>query len=530
MRESEIVEEINNLDAKLRNINKAYAIFPSDIDIPESLKKERFELEKGILKLRQELASLSTSTSEALPINEAEGGVFVIMPFKDPYNDYYENILKIAIREIGFSVARSDEIYSPTSFIQTIWRSIINAKMIVAEMTDMNPNVLYELGLCHAINKPVIMISQSIEHIPADLRHINSIIYNIKKSNWASTLSSGVQRMMLTVQQSIDRHTYLNPPASIDNAIVLEGIIRERDYGQKEIAKLTKEISAYKKSVSELIARKQEIELLNANILRNDESSEVYEFKDGDTGVAIYAYQANSSSIRIELVRVPSGPFVHGFGDSKEEIDLEEFYISRFSITNYQYVTFLNTVGNRREAGENWINLEGSSPADRCRIKHIGGMYVVEDGYEDHPVTYVNYYGANAFCQWAGGELPSEAQWEKAARGIDGRSYPWGNEPPTPDLVNCHETGWPRDVAPVEVYKLKNGVSPFGVVQAIGNVWHWTNTFYVERGVQAVRGGSFFDFRLGNRGVYRFLVQPDGPDFSQGFLFCKRFINVCNET
>jgi len=123
-----------------------------------------------------------------------------------------------------------------------------------------------------------------------------------------------------------------------------------------------------------------------------------------------------------------------------------------------------------------------------------------------------------------GGALPSVEQWEKAARGTDGREYPWGASPPNPDVANIGESGWARDVAPTSVRAKGKGMSSFGLVQAIGNVWHWTSTYYPDRGVQAVRGGSFFDFRLGRRQVYRFHVEPDGPDFSQGLVVVRRFL------
>lgn len=524
MKESEIVQQINQLDVKLRHIVRAFGVFNNDAEVPESLKSEKFEMEREILKLRQQLAALSVTTSEALPIGQMSNSVFVIMPFRDPFNEYYEKIIKRALQDINYQISRSDEIYSPTSFIQTIWKSIVNAKLVIAEMTDMNPNVLYELGLCHAINKTVIMISQSMDHVPTDLRHINSIIYSTKKANWAESLAESIQRMVLHVAQNPDRQSYLNPPASVDNAIFLESILRERDHAQRENSRLIREVLAYQKSVSEIIARKNEVELINTSLLKSDRPHTLAGFVDHDTGHTFYIYPVRGTGLNIEMVRVSAGKFLHGFGDQRDSVELDSFYISRHSITNRQYAAFLNICGNRNEGGALWINLEGASPADRCRISMIGGRFVVEDGYDDFPVTYVNYYGANAFCQWADGELPTEAQWEKATRGVDGRGYPWGNEPPTPVLANCEESGWARDVAPVSVYRNKPGTSPFGVIQAIGNVWHWTSTHYPDREAQAVRGGSFFDFRLGHRSVYRFVVHPDGPDFSQGFLFCKRFL------
>ena len=129
-----------------------------------------------------------------------------------------------------------------------------------------------------------------------------------------------------------------------------------------------------------------------------------------------------------------------------------------------------------------------------------------------------------AFCQWAGGELPTSEQWEKAARGDDGRNYPWGNEPPNDERANYGNIDWSRNVKPIEVYECPSGRSPYGCFQMIGNIWHWTSTFHNHVGQQAVRGGSFFDYRLGHQETYRFVVQPDGPDFSQGFHFCKRFL------
>lgn len=524
MNEVEIIENIHELETKLQLIEKAYSVFSSVKEVPESLKKDKYDTEKKILRCRQLLLSFSNTISEALPITEEGNEIFIIMPFKDPFNEYYEKLIKPAILELNYVVVRSDEIYSPSSFVQTMWEHIIKSKLVIAEMTYMNPNVLYELGLCHAINKTVIMISQSMDYIPADLRHINCIIYSTDKVNWIKDLTSNIQKMVLYSNKNFNRANYLNPVASVENTIYLGDIVSERDRLLRELETAQKEKIAYGRSIKELLTRKNDLESLNISLSKNIIVKGVTTYLDPEDNTTVYCFPVRDTDLIIEMVKVEQGEFIHGMGQFQEDIFLDTFYISRFSITNKQYVKFLNYIGNRTEDGYKWINLDGVSPCDKCRIYYNGNEFMVEDGYEDHPVTYVNYYGANAFCQWADGELPTEEQWEKAVRGADGRTFPWGNDPPNEETCNYSEDGWARTVTPIEVYKKKKGRSPFGLIQGIGNVWHWTRTYYADRDVQAVRGGSFFDFRVGHRSVYRFLVQPNGPDFSQSFLFFKRFL------
>jgi formylglycine-generating enzyme required for sulfatase activity len=523
MNETELLEEIHRLEGKLARLDKAFSVFSSHEEVPESLRREKVELEKLAIKLRRKLVSLSDESPQEASDAGRGDFIFVIMPFKEPFNEYYEKIIRPTILNMNDAVLRSDEIYSPSSFVQTIWNSIINSKLVIAEMTGMNPNVLYELGLCHAINKTVVMIAQSMDYIPADLRHINCIIYNTSRADWAGELAASIQRMVEHIDKNPDRHTYLDPVAGVENTLYFESVIGEKNRLERELDSKARETLSLRKSVAEILSRKTELERIMAGLIKAD-GGEVVTRVNSESGTNVYTFPLRETGLAIELVKVSAGSFIHGFGERQEEEALDTFYISRFSITNRQYAAFLNHVGNRSEEGHPWVDLSGASPCDKCRLYFAGNEFKVEDGYDDHPVTYVNYFGSDAFCRWAGGELPTEAQWEKAIRGTDGRNYPWGNEPPNPDLANCTEEGWLRDVPPIEVYKKAKGRSPFGVVQGIGNVWHWTATYYSERNAQAVRGGSFFDFRVGHRSVYRFLVSPNGPDFSQGFLFSKRFL------
>ena len=128
----------------------------------------------------------------------------------------------------------------------------------------------------------------------------------------------------------------------------------------------------------------------------------------------------------------------------------------------------------------------------------------------DHPVVLVSLEDAEAFCNWAGLALPTEEQWEKAARGTDGRSWPWGNEPPTPE--HCNVTGFEAGTTLVGQYAPK-GDSPYGCVDMAGNVWEWTASRYASRSIKdlapVVRGSSWrSDNNITTRVAFRSYNDP----------------------
>lgn len=102
---------------------------------------------------------------------------FVIMPFTDKLNPIYERIIKPIIKELNLTALRADEIFTSKPIIEDVWNNIKKAKFLIADLTDRNPNVFYELGLAHAFNKEVVLISQSLHDVPFDLRHFRIIIY-----------------------------------------------------------------------------------------------------------------------------------------------------------------------------------------------------------------------------------------------------------------------------------------------------------------------------------------------------------------
>ena len=117
---------------------------------------------------------------------------FVLSPFREPFDTYYKEILQPAVRDAGFDCLRADEIFSARPIMRDIWENLHMSRVILAEMTGRNANVLYEVGLSHALGKPVVMITASIDDIPFDLRAIRCIVYQTHGPNWSSNLKQAI--------------------------------------------------------------------------------------------------------------------------------------------------------------------------------------------------------------------------------------------------------------------------------------------------------------------------------------------------
>jgi len=215
------------------------------------------------------------------------------------------------------------------------------------------------------------------------------------------------------------------------------------------------------------------------------------------------------------MVYVPPGPFVFGSQEygNQRELNLEHgFWIDRFPVTNAQFSRLLNERGNRQEGGVEWIDL------DESRIRRDGDKFTIEAGYKDHPVVAVSWYGAKAYAEWAGKRLPTEQEWEKAARGVDGRLYPWG-EDWDPAKCNTREGG-PSTTTPVGAYP--QGVSPYGCYDMAGNVWEWAaGLCSKDEDRPVLRGGSWLDDIVYAACASNVGVRPGDRDGLVGFR-CAR--------
>jgi formylglycine-generating enzyme required for sulfatase activity len=233
------------------------------------------------------------------------------------------------------------------------------------------------------------------------------------------------------------------------------------------------------------------------------------------------------------MVNVSAGKFEMGSpeGYSDEQpvhtVALDAFWIDRTEVTNAQFAAFLNMQGNQEEGGLTWLGLEDED----CLIEQVDGEFRSRGGYTDHPVIEVTWYGAAAYCEWAGARLPTEAEWEYAARGPEGHIYPWGNKDPTCDLA---QYGGCSGLT-VQVGSLPDGASWCGVLDLAGNVREWVADWYgnypsgaltnptgPETGADRVlRGGSWYDAPEFVRGASRYGNRPDDRFNSLGFR-CAR--------
>jgi hypothetical protein len=131
-------------------------------------------------------------SKELVSAREFLDSCFVLMPFGDWFDKYYQEIYVPAIKEAGYEPIRADSLFSTGSVVEQIWEQITKAKVLIADLTGKNPNVFYELGLSHAKSKPVIFISGNLDDVPFDLRHLRVIIYEQKNPTWGTDLKKSI--------------------------------------------------------------------------------------------------------------------------------------------------------------------------------------------------------------------------------------------------------------------------------------------------------------------------------------------------
>ena len=231
---------------------------------------------------------------------------------------------------------------------------------------------------------------------------------------------------------------------------------------------------------------------------------------------------ANSKELNpVTMVTIPAGEFLMGNPEGKGRADerpqrsvyLDEFAIDQVEVTNERFMAFVKTTGHRSPP-----NPYGTGPLESVK------------GIEQLPVVQATWYDAKAYCSWAKKRLPTEAEWEKAARDTDGRLFPWGNEPATSKRANF-DREWVEEHTLHPVGSLPDGDSPYGVKDLSGNAREWVQDWYDpeyyqhapdrnpqgpdKKGVvRSIRGGSWHspisDITTTARGRGGFALQTHG--------------------
>jgi formylglycine-generating enzyme required for sulfatase activity len=263
------------------------------------------------------------------------------------------------------------------------------------------------------------------------------------------------------------------------------------------------------------------------------------------------------------MLYIPAGEFSMGYQDYDPSLQmyqmqfplhmvyLASYWIDETEITNQMFTKFIDETKYVTDAEKNgygivalpqvyWQKVNGASwEKPRGPDSNISEL-------ENHPVVQISWNDANAYCLWAGRRLPTEAEWEKAARGFDMRLYPWGNSKPTGELANLPDIKFADYIkidfitseiddgytftAPVGSYP--DGASPFGVLDMAGNVWEWVNDWFGEDyisdspmqnpigpssgEVHIIRGASW-DVYYGDMAVNRQIDWPNASSASLGF-------------
>jgi len=234
----------------------------------------------------------------------------------------------------------------------------------------------------------------------------------------------------------------------------------------------------------------------------------------------------------VPMVTIPAGEFLMGNPEGKGRADewpqrsvyLDAFAIDQVEVTNERYLAFVATTGHR-----NPPNPYGTGTLQSAK------------GIEQLPVVQTTWYDAKAYCSWAKKRLPTEAEWEKAARGTDGRLFPWGNDSATVKRANF-DREWEEEKTLYPVGSLPDGDSPYGVKDMAGNAREWVSDWYDaeyykhapdrnpqgpdKKGVvRSIRGGSWHsplaDITTSGRGRGGFALQTHGTGFR-----CARGLEV----
>jgi eukaryotic-like serine/threonine-protein kinase len=211
---------------------------------------------------------------------------------------------------------------------------------------------------------------------------------------------------------------------------------------------------------------------------------------------------------------IPAGEFIMGDGVSKQKFPAHKVYLDAYWIDQFEVTNAMMAICVR---------------SGKCQHPAAYDKFYDQPQYADYPVVYITWWTAEAFCEAAGGKLPTEAQWEKATRGADGRIYPWGDVAPDKALLNFNL----QRQGLTSVYDYLRGISPYGLLNMAGNarewVWDWYAPDYYQHSPyknpqgpdtgadKSLRGGSYSDNTQEVQAFHRTHHDPNSAGLNRGF-------------
>jgi len=256
-----------------------------------------------------------------------------------------------------------------------------------------------------------------------------------------------------------------------------------------------------------------------------------------DSVLNSYKIQANKHH-KNEMILVKGGTFKMGSEDGAydekpvHQVTVKNFYISQYEVSNAEFVEFLNAKGNRFEGGKKWVNLEGSYKDEKCRLYKVGEKFEVELGYKNYPVVYISWYAAAAYAKWKKLRLPTEAEWEYAARGGNkSKNYLYAGSNEIAQVAWYDNTAMGRGSLPCGLKQ----ANELGLYDMSGNIWEWCSDWYKPYNLKAngyplgvdatshkiLRGGAWYRISSLCRNTYRFVHPPHARYSDVGFRVAK---------
>ncbi|NUM36840.1 MAG: SUMF1/EgtB/PvdO family nonheme iron enzyme [Candidatus Brocadiae bacterium] len=419
---------------------------------------------------------------------------FVAMPFAQKFYPVYQSI-KSACEQLGVSTLRIDEVWARDDIYQQIEEEILKSDFVIADFTGdrmmevPNPNVVHEATFARVNKKYMVLLAQDHKCLPFDWRTRPAIIYQDTKEG----LQYLGERLRIAIQALLQK-----PDFGHDNRKNAPPVMPSFSYPQQPAVSAIpsasytplpfsfnpmmqnqqQNVSFYESSPAGIIE----------NLLRSREKKQALLAavgvpplpqgfrKEGD----LVLCEADGSS----MAWIPESTFMMGAAEEEDqgpvhEVDLSSYLIDIHPVSIAQYQKFLEAGGYQYPG---FWTTEGWKWRIENKIEKPATFPQDPLSQANFPVTGVSWYEAMAYSAWAGKHLPTEAQWEYAARGKDQRTYPWGNKKPTSKLANYKgkSKGTGEKKGPSEREKFSESVSPSGCYDMAGNVWEWCYDWYLE--------------------------------------------------